>query len=255
MKKWMLFLVVLSMLAFAGCGNKEEAAPEPQEQAAEESAADVEAISKSDATTLQSLLEKEASLGSYTYSVEVEMMDGVKSSVTIYKKLPWMRMESTVEDLPTAVTLMNADEGKLYTIDEANKQIMVLSDTDMFVDPSAGIDAILEEGMVPEGMELEKTEYKGQKAYLLDYSFDDPESGETIGSKVWYDADMGVPLAYEINMGAEQSMLTEFTYDFGEVSDELFKLPEDYTVMDLGDMDSMFDNMDMEDMNMEDMNN
>ncbi len=166
-------------------------------------------------------------------------------------------MESSVEGLPTMVTLMNTEEGKIYTIDETNKQIMVMEDPEMFMEPTAGLDMMLEENVVPEGTELEKVDYKGKKALLLSFEMPDVESGGTFGSKIWYDEEYGVPLAYEVNAGAGQQILTEFNYDFSEVSDDMFELPEGYNMMDLGDMDSMFEGMEgiegMEDLDLEGM--
>jgi len=250
MKKKLTWILVTTLVffSFVGCGKKADDVETDSEvvETTDESI-EVEELSKKDVNTLEKLMEKENQLDSYSYRVETKLGTGLITQVKIYKSKDWMRMESTVEGLPTQVMLFNIAEGKVYTIMEEQKQVMMIEDPEMFMDPSAGIDMLLEDSMVPEGTELEKVDYKGTKALLLSVTVPDLESGGDMGTKIWYDEAKGVPLAYEMAFGGE-TMLTEFEYDFSKVSDDMFELPEGYPVLDMGNMEDMFDNMNLEGM-------
>jgi len=253
MRKKLIWILVatLVVLTFVGCGEKEvvstsneetdggELGKEQAQSKDENVDVDVEELSKKDTNTLEKLLNKEKELASYSYKVTSEIMDGVLSEVTVYKSESWMRMESQIEGLPKSIILFNVAEGIIYNIDENSKQVIMIKSPELFVDPTASIDMMLEEAALPEGMELDKVDYKGKNALLLSITVKD------VITKIWYDEDKGVPLAYELLLG-EELILTEFEYDFSKVPQDLFELPSDYPILDMGNLDEMYDDLDVD---------
>lgn len=245
---WIL-VVMLVVLSFVGCGKKEEASTDSEaitdsevtkeQPKSKDENVELEKLSKKDSNTLEKLVNKEKELGSYSYKMTAELVDGMLSEVTVYKSEDWMRMESQMEGFPKTIMLFNVAEGIVYNIDENLKQVIMIKGPELFVDPTSSIDMMLEEAVVPEGTELDKVDYKGKKALLLSVTMKDVESGKDIGTKIWYDEDKGVPLAYELLLG-EESMLTEFEYDFTKVSEDLFELPADYPIIDMGNLDEIY---------------
>lgn len=255
---WIL-LVMLLVLSFVGCDGKEEVSTGSESSSdnkvatevveAKDEDVEVEKLSKKDTNTLEKLANREKELGSYSYKMTSNVMSGMLDEITVYKSEDWMRMESQMEGFPKAIMIFNMAEGIVYNVDETMKQVVMIKDPEMFIDPTSSIDMMLEEAVVPEGTELDKVDYKGKKALLLSVTIPDAESGKDMGTKIWYDEDKGVPLAYEIIFG-DQLMLTEFEYDFSKVSSDLFELPSEYPIVDMGNLDEMLGDLeiDMEDL-------
>ena len=240
-RMWFVVLLLVTVLLW-GCGGGSEEPADPiqeeppeeasvveeVEEAAEEPEADEEMMDESQLAALFSGAQEMSEL-SYEMTISGPAME--RMNTLIWLKDQRMRTESEVMGQRM---ILIYDTDAVYTLDpdEMTAFIMPLS---MGMDES--MEAITAEDVTsdidPNDFEYLGTElYQGLECHVV------RSTDRATGSQVmmWLHPDLGFPMKVEsLSENPEEQYVMEVTnLVMGNVSDEMFQIPEDYEVLDMG---------------------
>lgn len=239
--RWMMAaLMVMVMAALAGCSAKEdpevpvetppETQSEPEENSPEEEEPEEDTLTKEE---LKDLFGKGKGLTELYYEMKVSGMGQENNLSRMYLKGGKMRAESEVMG---QTFVMIHGEDALYILDASSKTAMkmplgedVEGDQDVFSmeDFTGDVD---DTSMTYVGKET----LNGVPCRVVESK--NLQEGYEV--KMWLHEEYGFPMKMESKKqdGTEAFRMEVTEFQIGDVSDDLFEVPEDYEIVDMGSL-------------------
>ena len=250
-KKWTILsvLMLITLLLVWGCGGNGDAdepeteqpsqgeetpatpdVEEPeQEEEAEEQEEEQEGLSDEE---LGDLFENGKDLDEFFYEMNVSGMGEEDSTTGIYIKGKLMRIEG---EAMGQRFMMIYDEETFYTLDPQSRTAIKMPmgmedeedrDTPTLDDFTQDVD---ENSMNYVGKET----INGVSCHVVESK----NLNSDYQVKMWLHEEYGFPMRVESKMENDEIYISEVTdFQVGNISDDLFEIPEDYEIVDLGSM-------------------
>jgi outer membrane lipoprotein-sorting protein len=249
-KKWIILsiLMLISLLLVWGCGGNGDAdepeteqpsqgeetpdtpdAEEPEQEEEGEEQGDQEGLSDEE---LADLFENGKDMDEFFYEMNVSGMGEEDTTTGIYIKGKLMRIEG---EAMGQRFMMIYNEDAFYTLDPQSKTAIKMPmgmedeedrDTPTLDDFTQDVD---ENSMNYVGKET----INGVSCHVVESK----NLNSDYQVKMWLHEEYGFPMRVESKMENDEIYISEVTdFQVGNISDDLFEIPEDYEVVDLGSM-------------------
>ncbi len=249
-KKWTILsiLMLITLLLVWGCGGNGDAqepqteepsqgeetpaAPEEepeQEEEEEEEAEEVEGLSDEE---LGDLFENGKGMDEFFYEMKVSGMGEEDSTTGIYIKGKLMRMEG---EAMGQRFMMIYDEDAFYTLDPQSKTAikMPLGMEDEEDSDTPTLDDFTDDVDKSNMNYLGKETINGVSCHVVESK----DLNNDYEVKMWLHEEYGFPMRVESKMENDKIYISEVTdFQVGNISDDLFEIPEDYEVVDIGSL-------------------
>jgi outer membrane lipoprotein-sorting protein len=172
--------------------------------------------------TVNDLFDLGKAVNDVRYDLTMTMTGQEPITMTIYRKGNKMRQEMSTAGIEV-VSIIDGDAQKMYTLMAEQKMATEMPYTYGVMDAFTwqAYDSILKYS--PDKLGTESID--GKSCVIVGWN-----SGDS-SVKYWIWKEKGIPLKIETTMGKTSTVMEYGNIDFSNISDDLFKVPEDYKMM------------------------
>jgi len=250
-KKWTILsvLMLITLLLVFGCGGNGDAdepeteqpsqgeetpatpdVEEPeQEEEAEEQEEEQEGLSDEE---LGDLFENGKEMDEFFYEMNVSGMGDEDSTTGIYIKGKLMRIEG---EAMGQRFMMIYDDETFYTLDPQSKTAIKMP---MGMEDEEDRDTPTLDDFTQD-VDKSNMNYVGKETIngISCHVVESKDLNNDYEVKMWLHEEYGFPMRIESKMENDEIYISEVTdFQVGNISDDLFEIPEDYEIVDLGSM-------------------
>ncbi len=247
-KRWlMLCFVFILLLVLVGCSENDVSdEPEPEGVVTEDSAGEIEeeeeelqseedSLEVTDSDSLAGLFNQGATINEFSYEMQMKMGGVEQGSMTFYQKGIKTRIEGN-SDGQQSTSIMDG-EFMYVLMPETNQMMKIPMDAEDAMGTDGGTFTITSytENLGPGDLYFEGfEEYDG---FLCPVAVvEEEELGTTL--KIWLHPDYGFPLKMQStgSIDGDDFEMEIKNFQVGNVSDDVFEVPEGMEVLDMSDM-------------------
>ena len=249
--KWIVIgvLLLISVLLFWGCGGSgdaeepqgeqpaqgEEVTPEPEEETPveePEEAEEPEAENEISEEELSDLFTGGREMDEFYYEMKVTGMGEEDYTTKMYMKSGLMRMES---EIMGQSAIMIYTEDAFYTLDPQTMTAIKMP-TEMNEEEERDVPTLED---FTADVDESSMNYLGKETIngITCHVVESREIASDYQVKMWLHEEYGFPMRVETRMENDEVYVSEVTdFKVGDLSDDLFEVPEGYQIVDLDSM-------------------
>jgi outer membrane lipoprotein-sorting protein len=218
-----ILILLLSVVSACGGGSSQPTPSSPTDVIGDIEEDQVK-LPTGDGDSITDLFGLGMDVNNVKYDLTMTMTGQQSITMTIYKKDNKMRQEMTTAGI-SIVSIIDGDAQKMYTLMESQKMATEMPYTFGAMDAFTwqNYDDILKNSLDKIGTET----IDGKSCTIVGWTYGDSSV------KYWIWKEKGIPLKIETISGSTSVIMEYSNIDLSNISDDMFKVPDDYKMLSL----------------------